>query len=96
MRSLWSRQRKPWSGLLSLLVVTPVVAFYLLVDWDRMIRHHRQTGSRRGNRATVRRLGREMDRAVAGFVRGQSAVCLFLAASSTRPASPSSASTSAR
>lgn len=76
MRSLWSGS-KAVVNLLSILVVTPVVAFYLLVDWDRMMdtidgwvppRH----------RDTVRRLGREMDRAVSGFVRGQSAVCLFL------------------
>ncbi|MDB5512015.1 MAG: hypothetical protein JWR08_1498 [Enterovirga sp.] len=76
MRSLWTGS-KAVVGLLSILVVTPVVAFYLLVDWDRMIdtidgwvppRH----------RATVRRLGREMDHAVSGFVRGQTAVCLFL------------------
>ena len=76
MRSVWSGS-KVLAGVVSLLVVTPVVAFYLLVDWDRMIdtldgwvppRH----------RATVRRLAREADDAVAGFVRGQSAVCLLL------------------
>ena len=75
--------RSVWSGgtavvaALSILVVTPVVAFYLLIDWDRMIATIDSWVPPR-HRATVRRLGREMDQAVAGFVRGQSAVCLFL------------------
>lgn len=78
LRSIWSGG-KAVAGLVSILVVTPVVAFYLLVDWDRMIRTIDSWVPPR-NRATVRRLGREMDRAVSGFVRGQSTVCLFLAA----------------
>jgi predicted PurR-regulated permease PerM len=64
-------------GVVSLLVVTPVVAFYMLVDWDRMVAtvdswipiQHRET---------VRELARECDDAVAGFVRGQALVCLIL------------------
>ncbi len=36
LRSLWSGSQAV-VGIVSLLVVTPVVAFYLLVDWDRMI-----------------------------------------------------------
>ena len=76
MRSLWSGS-KAVVGLMSILVVTPVVAFYLLVDWDRMIDTIDQWVPPR-HRGTVRRLGREMDSAVAGFVRGQSALCLFL------------------
>jgi len=61
----------------SLLVVTPVVAFYILVDWTRMVRaldgllplDHRDR---------LRELAAEIDRALAGFIRGQSLVCLFL------------------
>ena len=64
-------------SLVSILVVTPVVAFYLLVDWDRMIATVDSWVPPR-HRPTVRQIGREMDRAVAGFVRGQSAVCLLL------------------
>ncbi|WAJ30470.1 AI-2E family transporter [Antarcticirhabdus aurantiaca] len=64
-------------NFVSLFVVTPVVAFYLLLDWDRMIsgidgltpRQHTQT---------VRRLAREIDRSVAGFLRGQGSLCLIL------------------
>jgi predicted PurR-regulated permease PerM len=57
--------------------VTPVVAFYLLVDWDRMVRTVDGWLPPR-NRDTIRRLAREIDLAMAGFVRGQSLVCLIL------------------
>ncbi|NNM73330.1 AI-2E family transporter [Enterovirga aerilata] len=77
MRSLWSGSQAV-IGLVSIFVVTPVVAFYLLVDWDRMISTIDSWVPPR-HRSTVRRLGREMDRAVSGFVRGQTAVCIFLA-----------------
>lgn len=74
-----------WSGglalvnLIALMVVTPVVAFYMLNDWDRMIARidgwlpleHRET---------VRELAREVDRTLAGFIRGQGTVCLSLGA----------------
>lgn len=76
VRSLWSGGQAI-VGILSILVVTPVVAFYLLVDWPRMIASVDSWVPPR-HRPTVRQLAREMDRAVAGFVRGQSAVCLFL------------------
>jgi len=76
LKSLWSGGRALVS-LFSLIVVTPVVAFYLIYDWHRMVAtvdgwvpvHQR---------ATVRRLAREIDAAIAGFVRGQSAVCVIL------------------
>jgi len=64
-------------NLISLLVVTPVVTFYMLLDWDRMVAAiddlvplcHRQT---------VRELAGKINTAMAGFLRGQSLVCLFL------------------
>lgn len=76
LKSLWSGGRALVS-VFSLVVVTPVVAFYLIYDWHRMIRtvdgwvpvHQRET---------VRQLAREIDAAIAGFVRGQTAVCLIL------------------
>lgn len=76
LKSLWSGGRALVS-LFSLVVVTPVVAFYLIYDWHRMIR------TADGcipvpQRETVRQLTREIDAAIAGFVRGQTAVCLIL------------------
>lgn len=61
----------------ALFVVTPVVAFYLLLDWDRMIAKV-DNWIPRDHLATVRRLAAEMDTAIAGFVRGQGSVCIIL------------------
>ena len=76
VRGIWTGS-KALAGIVSLLVVTPVVAFYLLADWDKMLETVDGWVPPR-HRSTVRRLGREMDRAVSGFVRGQMTVCLFL------------------
>ena len=78
LASIWSGGRAVFS-LLSLLIITPVVAFYLLLDWDRVVvtvdhwipLPHRET---------VHGLARDVDHAIAGFVRGQAVVCLCLAA----------------
>ena len=72
-----------WSGglalinILALLVVTPVVAFYLLYDWDRMIALI-DSWIPRDSVDEVRMLAREVDRVLAGFVRGQALVSLTL------------------
>lgn len=59
------------------LVVTPVVAFYLLLDWDRFVGRV-NSALPRAHAPTVRRLGREIDAVMAGFVRGQLLVCILL------------------
>ncbi len=64
-------------NVVSLVVVTPVVAFYMLLDWDQMVAVCDQLVPPR-NRADVRTLARDIDKALAGFLRGQSLVCLFL------------------
>ncbi|MCM2473937.1 AI-2E family transporter [Rhizobium sp. CG5] len=61
----------------SLLVVTPVVAFYLLLDWDRMIAKV-DSWIPRTQVAAVREIAGDMDRTIAGFVRGQGSLCLIL------------------
>ncbi len=76
LQSLWSGGRALVS-LFSLVVVTPVVAFYLIYDWHRMLRTVDEAIPL-NQRETVRELAREIDAAIAGFVRGQSAVCLIL------------------
>jgi predicted PurR-regulated permease PerM len=78
LRSLWSGG-KTLVSILSLMVVTPVVAFYLLCDWDRMIKTI-DGWVPRPQRETVRSLAREIDAAIAGFVRGQTSICLILGA----------------
>ncbi len=64
-------------NLLSLIFITPIVAFYLLRDWDRMVgfidnllpRHQADT---------VKELLRRIDTKLAGFVRGQLMVASIL------------------
>jgi predicted PurR-regulated permease PerM len=63
--------------VMSLLVVTPVVAFYILLDWDRMVSKV-DSWIPRDQVQVVRELAREMDRSVAGFIRGQGSLCLIL------------------
>lgn len=76
--SIWAGGQALFS-IVTLLVIAPVIAFYVLYDWHKMIAKVDSWVPRR-NRETVRELAREMDRAIAGFVRGQAGVCLILGA----------------
>jgi predicted PurR-regulated permease PerM len=65
--------------VLSVMFITPVVAFYLLRDWDLMVhkvdgwlpRHHAEVVREQANAVNV---------TLSGFVRGQAMVCLALGA----------------
>ena len=59
------------------IVVVPVVAFYLLLDWDNMVAKI-DSWLPRDHRDMIRGLARDIDRVLAGFVRGQVSVCLIL------------------
>jgi predicted PurR-regulated permease PerM len=65
-------------NLVSLLVITPVVAFYLLRDWDRIVIQIDSWLPRR-YAETIREQVRAVDATLAGFLRGQGTVCLILA-----------------
>ena len=65
-------------NLLGLLFITPVVTFYLLRDWERLLANIDGWLPRR-NAETIRKIARESDAAIAGYVRGQALVCLCLA-----------------
>jgi len=73
---LWN-SGKALVDIASLLVVTPVVAFYLLLDWDRMVGKI-DSWIPRDHVTTVRQIARDMDTTIAGFVRGQGSLCLIL------------------
>ena len=74
--SLWTKGLA-FANLLSILLITPLVVFYLLVDWHPMV--ERVEGwIPRDQVATVSRLFAEMDAAVGAFIRGQGVVCLIL------------------
>lgn len=62
----------------TLLLLTPVVAFYLLRDWQRIIDNVDELLPRE-NAETIREQMREIDRTIAGYLRGQVNVCLLLA-----------------
>ena len=76
--SMWD-QGMALLGLGSLLLVTPIVSIYLLLDWNTFVR--RVDGLiPRHHRTEVREVLQEIDETLAGFVRGQGTVCLLLAA----------------
>ena len=60
-----------------LLVVVPVVAFYLLLDWDNMTARIDDMLPR-DHAPVVRRLATQIDNTLASFLRGQGTVCLML------------------
>ena len=60
-----------------LLVIVPVVAFYLLYDWDRMVAEV-DTLLPRDHAPVIRRLAREIDATLASFIRGMGTVCVIL------------------
>ncbi|HUR43470.1 MAG TPA: AI-2E family transporter [Aestuariivirga sp.] len=64
-------------NLVSLMIVTPIVAFYLLVDWDHIVAKV-DGWIPRDHVETVRSLAREIDMALAGFIRGQGTLCLLI------------------
>jgi predicted PurR-regulated permease PerM len=76
LQSLWSGGQALLS-IFSLLVVTPVVAFYMLVDWDRMVTTV-DSWLPMKQRDTIRAIAHDIDQAIAGFVRGQALVCVIL------------------
>jgi predicted PurR-regulated permease PerM len=77
LRSVWSGGAALLSAF-SLCVVTPVVACYLIYDWNKMLTVV-DNWVPPSQRDTVRTLAREIDDTIGGFVRGQGALCLVLA-----------------
>ena len=75
--SLWS-QGLALFNFLSLMLVTPLVVFYVLIDWNRMLAKI-DSWLPREHAATIRRLAADINDAVSAFIRGQGTVCLVLA-----------------
>jgi predicted PurR-regulated permease PerM len=61
----------------SILIIMPIVTFYFIADWHRMIGILDSWMPLR-HRDTVRALAREIDLAISAFLRGQLAICFFL------------------
>ncbi|MEL6099964.1 MAG: AI-2E family transporter [Pseudomonadota bacterium] len=60
-----------------LFIIVPVVAVYLLLDWDRMIAKIDDLLPR-DHAPVIRRLAHEIDQTLAAFIRGMGTVCLIL------------------
>jgi predicted PurR-regulated permease PerM len=77
--------QKAWSSgialvdFLTLIIITPVVAFYLLLDWDRMVKRI-DDWTPRDHVPVIRLLAGRIDGVLSGFVRGQLSVCGILGA----------------
>ena len=74
--SIWSSS-KTLIDIGGLFVVTPVVAFYTLYDWDRMVAKV-DDWIPRDHLETVRAIFADINTAIAGFVRGQGTLCIIL------------------
>ena len=74
-----------WSGglafvnLLSLVLITPIVSFYLLREWDEIVAWV-DSYLPRDAASEIREQARLIDETMAGFIRGQASVCLTLGA----------------
>jgi predicted PurR-regulated permease PerM len=65
-------------GVLAELLLIPVFSFYFLTDWPNLLRRIEHMVPPR-RRAALREIGRDVDRVVAGWVRGQAIVTSTLA-----------------
>jgi predicted PurR-regulated permease PerM len=66
------------ANVLALMLITPVVTFYLLRDWDHLVAHL-DTLLPRAHAKTIRQQLAKINDTLAGFLRGQLNVCLILA-----------------
>jgi predicted PurR-regulated permease PerM len=64
-------------NVLSLLLITPLVVFYLLLDWHPML-DRIESWLPRDHVATIKRLAADIDQSVAAFIRGQGTICVLL------------------
>lgn len=65
-------------NFMGLVFITPVVSFYMLNDWDRIVAYIDKLLPRQ-HAETIRKLSSEIDKVLAGFVRGMGTICVLLA-----------------
>lgn len=65
------------ANILSLVILTPIIMFYLLKDWPKLVNHLDQCIPLK-QRATVHFYARRIDTTLSAFAKGQGLVCLIL------------------
>ncbi len=66
-------------NLLSLLLISPVVTFYMLRDWPDFVKKVENLLPKKSKKS-IKEQFFEIDRAISGFIRGQLSVCVILGA----------------
>lgn len=64
-------------NIVMLFVIVPVVAVYLLLDWDNMVARIDELLPR-DHAPTIRKLAADIDKTLASFIRGMGTVCIIL------------------
>ena len=64
-------------NILSLVLITPIVAFYMLRDWDTFVAKVDSLLPKQSKKS-IEKQAREIDRILASFIRGQLSVCVLL------------------
>lgn len=64
-------------NIISLILITPVVAFYMLRDWDKFVSKVDSLLPQQ-SKESIQTQAREIDHILAGFIRGQLSVCVLL------------------
>jgi predicted PurR-regulated permease PerM len=75
--TLWNQSAAAFN-FISLLLVTPLVFFYALIDWPKMVAKL-DSLLPRDEADELRKVATEISERVSAFIRGQGAVCLILA-----------------
>ena len=64
-------------NIISLLLITPVVAFYMLRDWDKFVKKVDDLLPKQSKKS-IENQAKEIDKILASFIRGQLSVCVLL------------------
>ena len=64
-------------NLISLLLIMPIVTFYMLRDWDNFVKKFEDLLPKK-SRKNIMATFKDIDKIIAGFIRGQLSVCLIL------------------
>ncbi|MFA5956877.1 AI-2E family transporter [Hyphomicrobium sp.] len=76
-QSVWSQGSAAYN-FVTVILVTPVVFFYVLLDWPNIMAKA-DSWLPRDEAPQIRALGREIDSRISAFIRGQGVVCILLA-----------------